>query len=83
MLVDEIVPVRHNEESVTRLSRYMVKKYIQAKDQVRYYSPELVKRGRISEQLLNQFDNRQILRQNQLLSPRKDVAANHDKLILM
>ena len=49
----EVVPVRHNEEEVTGLSRYMVKKYIQAKDRIRYYSPELKKRGGIRMQILS------------------------------
>ena len=43
--VKEIIPVRSQEENVTRLSRKMVRDYIKAKDKVRYFTPVFSKRG--------------------------------------
>ena len=40
-LATQIVPRRSNESSVTRLSRNMVRDYIQAKDKVRHFTPDL------------------------------------------
>lgn len=41
MMAHEIVPERHNESSVTKLSRAMVCDYMRAKDRMRNSTPDL------------------------------------------